>query len=110
MHIYIEDIGKHEAKEVTIKGWLYNKRSSGKIRFILIRDGTGIIQSVIAKDEAKDSIFEIADKITQESSVMLTGLVKKEDRAPGGYEIVANDLQIIQLAQEYPITPKDHSV
>ncbi|MGB3342021.1 MAG: asparagine--tRNA ligase [bacterium] len=110
MHVYIEDIGNYEAKEVTIKGWLYNKRSSGKIRFLMIRDGTGIVQSVITKDEVANPIFEIADKITSESSVILTGSVKKETRAPGGYEIIAKDLQIVQLAQEYPITPKEHSV
>lgn len=110
MHVYIEDIAKHEAEEVTVKGWLYNKRSSGKIRFIIIRDGTGLVQSVIAQDEVADPIFELADKITQESSVILTGLVKKEIRAPGGFEIIVKDLQIIQLAQEYPIAPKEHSV
>jgi asparaginyl-tRNA synthetase len=110
MHVYIEDIGNYEAKEVTVKGWLYNKRSSGKIRFLIIRDGTGIVQSVITKDEVADPIFEIADKITSESSVILTGSVKKETRAPGGYEIIAKDLQIVQLTQEYPITPKEHSV
>ena len=110
MQVYIEDIGKHQGKEVTVKGWLYNKRSSGKIRFLIIRDGTGTIQSVITKDEVADPIFEIADKITNESSVILTGSVKKEDRAPGGYEIVAKDIQIVQLAYEYPITPKEHSV
>lgn len=110
MHVYIEDIGKYEAQEVTIKGWLYNKRSSGKIRFLIIRDGTGMIQSVITKNETTQSIFDLADKITTESSVVITGTVKKEDRAPSGYEIVATDLQIIQLAKEYPITPKEHSI
>lgn len=110
MHIYIEDIGKYQGKEVIIKGWLFNKRSSGKIRFILVRDGTGIIQSVIAKGEVKDELFEIADKITQESSIILTGTVRKEDRAPGGYEIIAKDIKVIQMAEDYPITPKEHSI
>ena len=110
MHIYIEDIGKYQGKDVIIKGWLFNKRSSGKIRFILVRDGTGIIQSVIAKGEVKDELFEIADKITQESSVILTGTVRKEDRAPGGYEIIAKDIKVIQMAEDYPITPKEHSI
>ena len=110
MHVYIENIGKYAGKEVTIKGWLYNKRSSGKIRFILVRDGTGIIQSVISKDEVKDKIFEVADKITQESSVILTGTVRKDERAPGGYEIVAKVLQIVQHVPDYPISPKEHSV
>ncbi len=110
MHIYIEDIGKYQGKDVIIKGWLFNKRSSGKIRFILVRDGTGIIQSVIAKGEVKDELFKIADKITQESSVILTGTVRKEDRAPGGYEIIAKDIKVIQMAEDYPITPKEHSI
>jgi asparaginyl-tRNA synthetase len=110
MHVYIEDIAQYEGKEVTIKGWLYNKRSSGKIRFILVRDGTGVIQSVIAKGESDDRIFDIADKITQESSVTLTGTVRKDERAPGGFEIVVKDLTIIQQAKEYPITPKEHSI
>jgi asparaginyl-tRNA synthetase len=110
MHTYIEDIGKYDGKEVVIKGWLYNKRSSGKIRFILVRDGTGIVQSVIAKGEVTDETFEAADKITQESSLILKGTVRKDDRAPGGYEIVARDIQVLQTAQEYPITPKEHSI
>ena len=110
MHIYIEDIGKYQGKDVIIKGWLFNKRSSGKIRFILVRDGTGIIQSVIAKGEVKDKLFEIVDKITQESSVILTGTVRKDDRAPGGYEIIAKDIKVIQMVEDYPITPKEHSI
>jgi asparaginyl-tRNA synthetase len=110
MHVYIEDIGAYEGKEVTVKGWQYNKRSSGKVRFILVRDGTGIIQSVISQGEIKNQIFEIADKITQESSIILTGTVRKDARAPGGYEIVAKDIQVIQQAEDYPITPKEHSI
>lgn len=110
MQVYIEDIGKYEGKEVEVRGWLYNKRSSGKVRFLLIRDGTGIIQSIISQEEAPTAIFEIADKITQESSVIIKGLVRQDRRAPGGYEIVAKDLKILQLAENYPITPKEHSV
>jgi len=110
MHVYIEDIGKYEGREVEIKGWLYNVRSSGKVRFLLIRDGTGIIQSVISQDEAASEIFEAADKVTQESSLIITGKVRADKRAPGGYEIVAQDLKVIQLARDYPITPKEHSI
>jgi asparaginyl-tRNA synthetase len=110
MYVYIEDAGKYDGKEVTIKGWLYNKRSSGSIRFILVRDGTGIIQSVISKDESKKELFEIADRVTQESSLILTGTVRREKRAPGGYEIIATELSIIQDSQQYPITPKEHSI
>ncbi|MCX7995868.1 MAG: OB-fold nucleic acid binding domain-containing protein, partial [candidate division WOR-3 bacterium] len=110
MQLYVEDVSKYEGKQVEIKGWLYNKRSSGKVRFLLIRDGTGIIQSVISADEVRPEIFEVADKITQESSVIISGLVRQDSRAPGGYEIVVTDLKIIQLAENYPITPKTHSV
>ena len=110
MHAYIEDISKHDGEEVILKGWLYNKRSSGKIRFLLVRDGTGIVQSVIAQDEVNDEIFDAADRITQESSLVLEGTVRKDERAPGGYEIVAKDLQILQTAQDFPITPKEHSI
>jgi len=110
MQVYIEDIGKYNGQEVVIKGWLYNKRSSGKVRFLLIRDGTGIIQSVISQDEVKTEIFEVADKITQESSLVITGIVRTDERAPGGYEIVTREIKIVQLAKDYPITPKNHSI
>jgi asparaginyl-tRNA synthetase len=110
MHIYIENIGKHEGEEVIIKGWLYNKRSSGKIRFILVRDGTGVVQSVIAQPDVDEKTFEAADRITQESSIILKGKIRKDERAPGGYEIVATDIKVLQTAQEYPITPKEHSI
>jgi asparaginyl-tRNA synthetase len=110
MHIYIEDIGKYEDREVVVKGWLYNKRSSGKIHFILVRDGTGIVQSIIAKGEIDDRVFDLADKTTQESSIVLKGTVRKDQRAPGGYEIVARDLEVLQTTEDYPITPKEHSI
>jgi asparaginyl-tRNA synthetase len=110
MHVYIENINEYEGREVTIKGWLYNKRSSGKIRFILIRDGTGIIQSVIAKEDVDAKMFEAVDRITQESAVILSGKVRKDERAPGGYEIVATNFEVIQTSQDYPITPKEHSI
>ncbi len=110
MHVYIDSVSSREGKEVTIKGWLYNKRSSGSVRFILVRDGTGIIQSVIAKGEVSEDIFEIADAITQETSVMLTGVVRRDKRAPGGYEIVTKKIEIVQQVQNYPITPKSHSI
>lgn len=110
MHAFIEDIARHDGKKVTIKGWLYNKRSSGKVHFLLVRDGTGIIQAIISKDETDDTIFETAGKITQESSLIVTGIVRKDARAPGGYEIVAKKVEILQMAQDYPITPKEHSI
>ncbi len=105
---YIEEVGKFAGQKVTLKGWLYNKRSSGKIHFLLIRDGTGIIQSVMSKGEVPDEIFDTYDKLTQESSLEIEGIVREEKRAPGGYELNLTDVKIIQIAQDYPITPKEH--
>jgi asparaginyl-tRNA synthetase len=110
MHVYIEDICKHEAKDVTVKGWLYNKRSSGKIHFLLVRDGTGIVQTVVAQDQVDDRIFDEAERITQESSLIMKGAVRKDERAPGGYEIVLKDLHVLQKTGDYPIGPKEHSI
>ncbi len=107
---YIEDIGKWEKKEVVIKGWVYNRRSSGKVRFVLIRDGTGVIQCVFTSDQVAPRVFELADSIPQESSVILSGMVRKDNRAPGGYEIVAKDLKVIHKATDYPIAKKEHGV
>ena len=108
--ISIKDLSEHVGKEVTLSGWLYNKRSSGKIKFIVLRDGTGYLQCVYFKGNVSDEVFEIADKIGQESSITVSGKVKEEKRAPGGYELDANDLKIISEAVEYPITPKEHGV
>ncbi len=110
MQIYIEDIGKYEDKEVTVKGWLYNKRSSGKVRFLLVRDGTGVVQSVMAKGDIDDNTFEATDRIAQESSLILRGKVRKDERAPGGYEIIASSIEVVQNTPDYPITPKEHSI
>ncbi len=105
---YIEEVGKFAGQKVTLKGWLYNKRSSGKIHFLLIRDGTGIIQSVMSKGEVPDEVFETYDKLTQESSLEIEGIVREDKRAPGGYELNLTNVKIIQIAQDYPITPKEH--
>jgi asparaginyl-tRNA synthetase len=110
MHVYIEDIGRYEGQDVEIKGWVYNTRSSGKVRFLLVRDGTGIIQTVVSSDEAAPELFATADQLTQESSLILTGSVRVEPRAPGGYEILPKSIKVIQFARDYPITPKAHSV
>jgi asparaginyl-tRNA synthetase len=105
---YIEDIGKQVGEEVLIKGWLYNKRSSGKIHFLLIRDGTGIIQCVMTKDSVSEKIFDTYEQLTQESSLEVRGEVREDKRAPGGYELELKDVRIIQIAQDYPISPKEH--
>lgn len=108
---YIENLSQHEGEEVQIHGWLYNKRSSGKIRFMLLRDGTGVVQCVMVKDHVPDQVFNAFDALTQESSLSVKGKVRKDDRAPGGYELDVIDIpKIYQIAEEYPITPKEHGV
>ncbi len=108
--IYIEDLPKHVGDEVTLKGWLYNKRSSGKIKFLVMRDGTGLVQGVLVKGALDDSSYARFDELTQESSFSMSGKVRKEDRAPGGHELDVSAIDIIQIAKEYPITPKEHGV
>lgn len=107
---YIATIGSYEGKEVELKGWLYNKRSSGRIHFLELRDGTGFIQCVAVKGEISDEDFEAAGRLTQESSLTLTGLVRADQRAKGGYEITVKGISPFQIAEDYPITPKEHGV
>jgi asparaginyl-tRNA synthetase len=106
--VYIADIGAHEGAEVTLRGWVYNKRSSGKLQFILLRDGTGIIQCVAFKGNFTPAQFEMLDRLTQESSIALSGKVRKDERAPGGYELDMSGFEIFQVTENYPITPKEH--
>ncbi|MEO0070701.1 MAG: asparagine--tRNA ligase [candidate division WOR-3 bacterium] len=108
--ITVEDIGRWNGSTVSISGWVFNKRSSGKVRFVLVRDGTGIIQCVFLNGEVPKEAFELADSIPQESSVEITGMVREDKRAPGGYELLARDLKVIGLAEPYPITPKEHGI
>ncbi|MHB2015652.1 MAG: asparagine--tRNA ligase, partial [Candidatus Xenobia bacterium] len=104
----IEEIGKYEGKRVKIHGWVYNKRSSKSIHFLQLRDGTGIIQGVVVKAEVPEGLFDIAGKLTQESSVVVTGDVRADARAPGGYELSVSFIEVLQIAEGYPITPKEH--
>jgi asparaginyl-tRNA synthetase len=106
----IERIGASVGQAVTLTGWVYNKRSSGKVRFIILRDGTGVIQCVFLKNQVPETAFDLADSVTQESSVEVTGVVSEEKRAPGGFELTATNLKLIQLAEPYPITPKEHGI
>lgn len=106
----IATIGKFKDEEVELRGWLYNKRSSGRIHFLELRDGTGFIQCVAVKGEVQDEQFEAAGRLTQESSIKLTGTVREEKRAKGGYELTVKSLEVFQVADEYPITPKEHGV
>ncbi|MCJ7668830.1 MAG: OB-fold nucleic acid binding domain-containing protein, partial [Anaerolineae bacterium] len=107
---YIEEIAKYEGQEVTLKGWLYNKTDKGRLQFLLVRDGTGVIQCVIFEKDVPSSLFETAKSLTQESSLIVTGTVRADERAPGGYELTVKQIKVVQLAQEYPITPKEHGV
>ncbi len=108
--IFIKDIGEHIGKTITLKGWLYNYRSSGKINFLILRDGTGYLQCVVFKDEVDEQVFKRCDKLTQESSITVTGIVKEDERAPGGFEMTVEDFEIVQIAEDYPITHKEHGV
>ncbi len=107
-HVYIEDIADHVEKEVTLKGWLYNKTDKGKLRFLMIRDGTGMIQAVVFQKNVSPEVFQATDSLTQESSLIVTGKIRQDERAAGGFEMDVNHLEAIQVAESYPITPKEH--
>jgi len=103
--------GRLTGKEVEIKGWLVNKRSSGGVQFLIVRDGTGLIQATVHKNEVPPEVFEAADKLVQESSIIVKGLVMEDKRAPGGYEIRIKNLQIVHLAGgNYPLAKKEHGI
>lgn len=107
----ISNIGTYENQKVTLKGWLYNKRSSGKIMFLILRDGTGIVQCVVSQKDVGQDLFARLDKLNQESSLVIQGIVRKDARAPGGYEVGVTDCTIVSEAfDDYPITLKEHGV
>ncbi|MBQ4493633.1 MAG: asparagine--tRNA ligase [Elusimicrobiaceae bacterium] len=106
--VYIKHIGEHLGKQVVLKGWLYNKRSSGKLVFLQLRDGTGIIQCVVFKGDVKEEVFNLADSLTQESSIEITGIVKEDKRSPIGFEIGVSDVKLLHASKDYPISPKEH--
>ena len=108
--IYIKDLGNHIGETVTLQGWLFNKRSSGKVKFLILRDGTGYLQCIVFKGNVSEEVFNSAENISQESSFSVTGLVKEEKRAIGGFELDAVDLKMIGESNEYPITPKEHGI
>ena len=110
MHVYIEDIGAHEGEEVTLKGWLHNRRSSGKIHFLIVRDGSGFIQAVMSKAAVGDEMFNVAAHLSQETSLIVTGTVRADTRAPSGYEIDVRQIEVVGASHDYPITPKEHGV
>src|SRR3954449_11365198 len=109
----IAEIGKHEGQSVTIKGWLYNLRESGKLLFPIFRDGSGLVQGVVPKNAVPPEVFDAIKGLTQESSVIVEGKVRADKRAAGGYEMDVTNVQVVQKVAEgepYPITPKEHGV
>jgi asparaginyl-tRNA synthetase len=106
----IRDVSAHVGATVRIGCWLNRKRSSGKIQFLQLRDGTGFIQGVVVKNEVDEATWEAADKLTQESSLWVTGVVREEPRSPSGYELTVTGVDILHLTSDYPITPKEHGV
>ena len=110
MWVYIDKIAEYDGKEVTIKGWLYNIRSSGKLMFPELRDGTGVIQGVVSKNGVSEKVWSDFEKLTQESSVIVTGTVTKHPKKENVYELQVSDLEIVSIAEPYPITLKEHGV
>lgn len=104
--IYVKNIKDFENKQITLKGWIANKRSSGSIHFLTLRDGTGFLQGIVGKNDVSEEVFETISKLGMESSIEVAGLVKPEPRAPGGYELQVNDLKVISSASDYPIQKK----
>jgi asparaginyl-tRNA synthetase len=108
--VYIADLKDHVGKKVELKGWVYNTRSSGKIKFLLLRDGTGIAQCIFFRGECAEESFEKFAQLTQETSLRLVGTVRAEPRSPGGYEIGADSFEVYGASVDYPIGPKEHGV
>jgi len=107
---YIEDIAKFEGQAVRLRGWLHNRRSSGKIHFLTVRDGSGFIQCVMSKQAVGEEMFKRADHLAQESALIVDGTARADARAPGGYELDVSSIEIVSEAKDFPITPKQHGV
>jgi len=106
----ISHVGERTGQTATVEGWLYNRRSSGKIQFLIVRDGTGYIQCVVARAEVAPEVWAEAEKAAQESSLRVSGEIRAEPRAPGGYEMTVRSVEILGASEGYPITPKEHGV
>src|SRR3954447_13664193 len=106
--VRIKDLPGLIGEKVTVNGWLYNKRTSGKLQFPIIRDGSGYLQCVVFKKEVSEETWKAADEVTQESTVRVTGTVRAEERAPGGVELGVETFEVVDLTRDYPITPKEH--
>jgi asparaginyl-tRNA synthetase len=110
MIAYIENIARYEGRPVTLRGWLHNRRSSGKIHFLTVRDGTGFIQAVMSKAAVGEETFKSADHLGQETAITVHGTARADSRAPGGYEIDVSGFEVVGPSEDYPITPKEHGV
>ena len=108
--VYIKQLAQHEGKEVTLKGWLAQKRDSKGLAFLVMRDGTGFVQCVVDINTVGEETFEAAKRLTQESSFTVTGLVRKDEKQFGGYEVSVTALTVYSLSTDFPITPKEHGV
>ena len=106
----IRNVNQHVGETVTIGAWINNKRSSGKIQFLRLRDGSGYIQGVVVKSEVSEQVWDDAKSLTQESSLYVTGVIREEPRSQSGYEMTVTGIEIIHLTENYPITPKEHGV
>ena len=107
---HIDEIAQHDGRSVTIRGWLHNRRSSGKIHFLIVRDGSGFIQAVMSKATVGEELFQETGHLSQETAIVLEGMVRADTRAPGGYEVDVASLLVVGPARDYPITPKEHGV
>src|SRR3954468_4185029 len=108
MHTYINQLTEHVGEEVTLKGWLYNLRSSGKLLFPQLRDGTGIVQCVVFKKGVTEETWDALKNLGQESALTIRGTVRADERAPGGFELDVSEAEVVAPAHDYPITPKEH--
>jgi asparaginyl-tRNA synthetase len=108
--VEVKDLGRHEGSEVTVGGWVDQLRVHGKVAFVVVRDGTGYVQGVLAKKEVPEEVWATATALTQESSVLITGVVRADPRSPGGYEMGLSNLELLGPSPEYPIQPKEHGV
>lgn len=109
-HVYIEDLSEHEGEEVQLKGWLYNKRGSKSLQFLVVRDGTGLTQCVVSEDAVDARTWNAAVNVSQESSLQVTGTVVRDERQVGGHEVHVASIEIVSRAEDYPITPKEHGI
>jgi asparaginyl-tRNA synthetase len=106
--VRITDLGSHSKQTVVVRGWVVTTRSSGKIAFLVQRDGSGEVQAVFLKKDVPEEVWQRFQGLTQETSVEVTGVVRPDDRAPGGYELTATDLTVLGTSEDYPLTPKEH--